>query len=440
MCYRELRIMEKQEEKDIELRCEEVQEILTRPPHALVRWGITAFFSVLALFFIGGCFFKYPDVVSAQITVTTEHPPVWIVARGSGKIKEVYGKDRERIEAGKIIAVLENPAETEDVLLLEEALQDFCLTDSCVHGILFPEHLALGSIQAVYATFIKSLTDYRNFLSLDLYEQKIEATRKELQEYRNYIVHLKRQAELDKEQVRIAETVHSREKKLFGEGLTAQSDYEEAKQVFLNRQQGQEQMMTSLSSAKIQEAQLQQNILEIRMERSREANSLGTALKAAYNELQVSIEDWKMTYLFISPAGGILSYNNVWQKNQNVNSGDKVFSIVASQTGDIIGKIKLPVNGSGKVKPGQRVNISVTGYPYMEFGFLTGTVVSVSLLTDSDSMYTVTVSLPQDLCTSYGKVLDFNGELTGTAEVMTDERSITGRLLEPLRYLWEKYL
>ena len=432
--------MEKQEEKDIELRCEEVQEILTRPPHALVRWGITAFFCVLALFFIGGCFFKYPDVVSAQITVTTEHPPVWIVARGSGKIKEVYGKDRERIEAGKIIAVLENPAETEDVLLLEEALQDFCLTDSCVHGILFPEHLALGSIQAVYATFIKSLTDYRNFLSLDLYEQKIEATRKELQEYRNYIVHLKRQAELDKEQVRIAETVHSREKKLFGEGLTAQSDYEEAKQVFLNRQQGQEQMMTSLSSAKIQEAQLQQNILEIRMERSREANSLGTALKAAYNELQVSIEDWKMTYLFISPAGGILSYNNVWQKNQNVNSGDKVFSIVASQTGDIIGKIKLPVNGSGKVKPGQRVNISVTGYPYMEFGFLTGTVVSVSLLTDSDSMYTVTVSLPQDLCTSYGKVLDFNGELTGTAEVMTDERSITGRLLEPLRYLWEKYL
>lgn len=76
----------------------------------------------------------------------------------------------------------------------------------------------------------------------------------------------------------------------------------------------------------------------------------------------------------------------------------------------------------------------------MEFGFLTGTVVSVSLLKDSDSMYTVTVSLLQNLCTSYGKVLEFNGELTGIAEVMTDERSVTGRLLGPLRYLWEKYL
>lgn len=46
-----------EQEKDIELRSEEVQEILTRPPHALVRWGITVFFGLLALFFIGGCFF-----------------------------------------------------------------------------------------------------------------------------------------------------------------------------------------------------------------------------------------------------------------------------------------------------------------------------------------------------------------------------------------------
>ena len=98
--------MKKQEEKDIELRCEEVQEILTRPPHALIRWGITVFFGVLALLFIGGSFFKYPDIVSAGITITTEHPPVWIVARGSGKIQEVYRKDRETIKAGDIIAVL----------------------------------------------------------------------------------------------------------------------------------------------------------------------------------------------------------------------------------------------------------------------------------------------------------------------------------------------
>lgn len=37
-------------------------------------------------------------------------------------------------------------------------------------------------------------------------------------------------------------------------------------------------------------------------------------------------------------------------------------------------------------------------------------------------------------------VATFYGKLIGMAEVMMDERSVSGRLLSPLRYLWEKYL
>lgn len=428
-----------EQEKDIELRSEEVQEILTRPPHALVRWGITVFFGLLALFFIGGCFFKYPDTVDATVTVTTEHPPVWIVARGSGKLKELYRHDRDSVYAGDIIAVLDNPAVTSDVLALKEELAGFAITDSCVLAMKFTERWALGSIQAAYASFLRNLTDYRNFLTLDLYEQKVEATVRELNEYRNYIGHLQRQVELDKQQSSIAETVHHREKGLYEDGLTAKAEYEKAQQELLSKRQGTEQLMTSLSTARIQEAQLEQSMIETKMEREREKNTQLTALKTALDELKTQMDDWELSFLFVSPANGILSYNDVWQKNQNVNGGDKVFSIVAENTGAIIGKIKLPDSGSGKVKPGQRVNISVTGYPYMEFGFLTGQVQTVSLLADEAGTYTVTVSLPQELNTSYGKTLDFSGELAGTAQILTDERSVTARLLSPLQYLWEKY-
>lgn len=61
--------------EDIELKSEEIQEILSRPPHALIRWGITVFFMVISFLFIGGCFFSYPDTVEAGITITTENPP-----------------------------------------------------------------------------------------------------------------------------------------------------------------------------------------------------------------------------------------------------------------------------------------------------------------------------------------------------------------------------
>ena len=425
--------------KEIELRSEEVQDILTRPPHALVRWGISVFFAVLALLFVGGCFLKYPDVISAPVTVTTEHPPVWLVARSSGKVKAVYRSDYDSVRAGDLIAVLENPAETDDVLHLAALLEVFVPTDSAFLQQHFPERPILGEVQGHYATFLRNLTDYRNFCSLNLYEQKIEATRRELQEYRNYIAHLKRQELLDKEQLEIATVVRNREKLLYDKGLIAKASYEEAQMTFLNKQQNSESLQSSLSSARIQEAQLRQNMIETEMERNREANSLMTQLKTSYDALLVGIEEWKLSYLFVAPSDGVLSYNNIWQRNQNVSAGDKVFSIVTQAPGSIIGKIKLSATGTGKVRPGQRVNISVDSYPYLEFGFLTGEILSVSLLPDDESVYTATVSLPQDLCTSYGKPMEFKGELTGTAEILTDERSVTLRLLSPLRYLSEKH-
>lgn len=425
--------------KEIELRCEEVQEILTHPPHALVRWGISIFFGILLMLFVGGCYFQYPDVVTASITITTEHPPVWIRARSSGKVQEVYTKDRDSIHAGEVIAVLENSAETMDVNYVIKQLSNFVQTDSCILACHFAERPALGSVQNAYAAFLKSLTDYKNFLSLNLYKQKLDATRKELEEYRNYIGYLKRQEALDNEQSRIAAIIHRREQRLLEEGLIAQSVYDEAQLTYLGKQQGSEQLKTSLSSARIREAQLEQSIIETEIERNREMNLLKTTIGSAVNELWVSIEEWKMNYLLISPANGLLSYNNIWQENQLVNSGDKVFSVVTSEPGKVIGKIKLPVSGSGKVVTGQRVNIQISGYPYMEYGFLSGEVISTSLLPDEESMYAVTISLPQDLTTSYGKKLTFNGELNGIAEIMTNERSITSRLISPLRYLFEKY-
>ena len=83
--------------------------------------------------------------------------------------------------------------------------------------------------------------------------------------------------------------------------------------------------------------------------------------------------------------------------------------------------------------------VTEDGLWYAEPDEFRETAETVSLLADEEGMYTVTVSLPQDLRTSYGKRLDFGGELAGTAQILADERSVTARLLSPLRYLWEKY-
>jgi len=417
----------------------EVQEILTRPPRALVRWGTSAFFGILLLLFIGGCFFNYPDVVEGEITVTTEHPPVWLMAASTGRLTELRRAEGSRVERGEIIAVLENTAVTQDVLAVKERLSAWDATDSLsVRQVVFPEYGRLGEVQATYTSFLKSLTTLRDFFRYDLYAQKEKAVSQESREYISYIRSLHTQVELNREEMKIAEAAFFREERLFEQGVTSKADYEEARQAYLSWKQTAEQHISALSTARIQEARLRQEVVEIRMERARELNRLCTELQTATDELHRAIGEWELRYLLISPVEGLLSYNEVWQTSQYVQTGDPVFSVVTADPGEIIGKVRIPLEGAGKVRVGQRVNIRLTGYPYLEYGFLTGNVAAVALVPREDT-YAVTVWLPQELRTSYQKELEFTGELAGIAEIITDEQSFTVRLLSPLRYVWEKY-
>ncbi|MDR0830937.1 MAG: hypothetical protein LBN95_12645, partial [Prevotellaceae bacterium] len=75
-----------EEQNDIELKSEEFQEVLSRVPSWIMRWGITLIFIVLAVLIAGSWFFKYPEVLNAPIVVSTQNLPFDIVAKVSGRI------------------------------------------------------------------------------------------------------------------------------------------------------------------------------------------------------------------------------------------------------------------------------------------------------------------------------------------------------------------
>ena len=67
--------------KAIELRSEEVQEVMSRIPPWILRRGITLLFVIIVLLLSGSWFFKYPDVIQAGITVTSLEPPASVIDR-----------------------------------------------------------------------------------------------------------------------------------------------------------------------------------------------------------------------------------------------------------------------------------------------------------------------------------------------------------------------
>ncbi|HET9571905.1 MAG TPA: hypothetical protein VFP20_10915 [Bacteroidales bacterium] len=85
-------------EKNIELRSEDVQDVMGAVPPAILRWGISVIGLVLLLLLLGCYLFKYPDRLSGAVTLTTESivesrdsiSPVCsmlLPAKGSGKAR-----------------------------------------------------------------------------------------------------------------------------------------------------------------------------------------------------------------------------------------------------------------------------------------------------------------------------------------------------------------
>ena len=85
------------------------------------------------------------------------------------------------------------------------------------------------------------------------------------------------------------------------------------------------------------------------------------------------------------------------------------------------------------MKIGQNVNIKLTNFPANEFGILRGEVKNISLIPNVDGLYSVDVALPSKLITSYDIEIDFKQEMSGTAEIITEDLRLNERFFYQFR-------
>jgi len=166
----------------------------------------------------------------------------------------------------------------------------------------------------------------------------------------------------------------------------------------------------------------------------RRGSQLQLELKLSYNNLLEAFGHWESKYVLRSPAAGTIAFIRFWTNNQNVTTGDKVFTVIPEETGEWIGQLVLPIQGSGKVKVGQKVRVKLDGYPFMEFGFIWGEIRSKSQM-PVDNNYMLEIYFPGGLKTSQGKALELHHGMRGQAEIITENKRLLERLLSPFRSL-----
>lgn len=428
---------ETKEINTVEIRSEEVQEILGATPSWILRAGITTILFVVIVLLIGSWFFKYPDIIQARITLSTENPPARLIAMSSGEITNLFVQEKQIVEENEIIAIIESTSNYKDLIQLETNLD----TSTSIFGFNETIPFELGEIQQTYSSFLRLTNAYKNFKQLDYYSKKTESIIQQIQDYQLYYNRLWSQKMLREENVKLAEMQFVRDKSLFEKGVYSKSDYEKAEKLFLQEKLSFENTRATLANTQMQINQLDQQILDLKLQETKEQRQQEIAIEEALSNLKSRIAKWKQTYLIESPIKGKVTFTKIWSKNQNVIIGEIVATVIPLENKNIVGRVEIPAVGVGKVKLDQTVNVKFDNYPHMEFGLLKCSIKSISLIpimTKNGAIYTAEIEIPDTLISNYGKHLKFTQEMTGSAEIITDDVRLLERFLNPIRSIWKK--
>jgi hypothetical protein len=419
------------------IHSEPVREIMGSPPRKLIAWGTTLIFVVFVLFLLGSWLIRYPDVIPAPVEITTTNPPATLTSRVNGRILELLSTEGSAVEKGTVIAVMESSADFRNILALEEFLQTH-YDDYITPPDSFPEPVNLGELQQAYSTYLLGYTKLYITRENDNLGKRIEALSEEIFSTGEYINRLKERERLFAKSIELETVSFRRDSLLHLKDVIAVSDLEKAEQNLIARKMELQQTGLDIMTETIGLSRKKQELQDLSIKRNEEFLQLTSEALALRADLLSGITQWKTRFLLTSPVKGAITYTRIWSANQFVAENESVVTIVPEHQGDYIGRLVLGMQKSGKVKPGMKVNIKLSGFPYLEYGMIRGEVVSRSMVPEGDRYY-VEISLPDGINTLYGKQLPFTQNMKGTAEIMTDNLNLLQKIIDPLRHLITRY-
>lgn len=421
------------------IRSEAVQDILTKVPHWMIRWGSTLIILLIVMFLTFSWVIKYPDIITAEALLTTQVPPQKEYAATNGKIQHILVQNSDVVNAGTDLAVVENTANYYDVQYLKTLLDTLIYTKQHFH---FPIEqiplLFLGEIDVAYADFENSYLKYDNDRRTNPFDNKIASQKFAFREFQLRLNSLMAQKALQEKELEIIKTDLDREKKLFEKGGTSSRQIEQKELQYFQAQRGYKGLLNNISQTRENMNTSKNNFsVEDNTHNSEKIRLLRTTIQK-FNHLKKAIYDWEIRYVLRAEIEGAVSFLEFWSINQEVNNGDLLFTIIPTENRNFLAKLTVPAFNSGKLKVGQQVYIKLENYPETEFGKIEGKIKNISAIADTDGNYLIDIALPNELTTTYNKVIHFKSEMTGSAEIITEDLRLLERLFYQFRSIFDK--
>jgi len=422
-----------------EIRSPELQEVMSGIPGSFLRWGLFLFFGIIIAILVVSWFISYPDVVTAPVTITTYNPPVSLMARSGGKIEKLFAGNGDKVAENQEVAIIGNQSDREDVqeiTNLINSIADSSGWSDVVNKITIPGGLTLGEIQNSWVRLSTLITRFKEYIEQNYIPAKIQLLERQILRQEEYITELKRQEKLSEEDLQLTINSYRRDSLLFRSSnysITI-TEMERSKQAMLQKKVSFSTLRSSIKNTESSTLKINESLLDLKVQYEKEISQFNSDLDEAVQMLRLAIGQWKERFLIESPVAGVVTFTSFWSENQVINAGEILATVIPDDPSRVIVRAKIPVSGSGKVKPGQEVNIKLSGYPYMQYGVIKGRIYSISMVPAGD-VYIAEIDLIHGMRSTYNREIGFINDMTGTADIITEDSRLIYRFIKPMKGL-----
>lgn len=363
------------EPNKIELHNREMSDILGDPPVWIVRIGGPIFYSIIIILLLGTFWFQYPDKANGYITIGDQENIEWIIAQSSGLIENFFVADNKAVVANDTIGLIKNPSSFKDMGILKNSLsllEKYLETNDVSYLANFPNNLIVGDMEDGYENLLSSIENCLIYEKLSTYNKKRKLIQQELQ--------------------------------------ILQADSE---------------------SNKLQIVQTKQKLIDLQIEYELRKETNRKNINLAYERLINEIEIWKNKYIIQNKMEGKIIMGAPWVIGQMIHIGDTICSVISPVKKNPVGRMVLSYKEISGLQKGNQVKINIDEYPARIYGSIIGKVDSI-MYVPAKRNYAIEVELPYPLKSSNGKIIDYNVELHGKAEIITQNKSVFERIFNPL--------
>lgn len=428
------RITEK--ETDIEIRSDDIQEIMSHIPNWMIRYGISLIFILFAIAGLITWFIKYPDIISGRSQITTESSNTRIVAKSSGEIVFLLPEGVE-VKKGEKVAAIKSTLSSSSRETLVKTLDtvEAVLNDNQLNISFNDNHQTFGTLQNEYLEFKKTVLDYQFFLSTNSVEFEISTITNQIKNHRSLKSVTSQQI---KDYLVILDQANNRYNSalvLYENNAIAKTYLYDTKERFTSVKT----KISDLKKASIQTSitiiELEKQLHELQQKFSFKKNEFLRIIQVQIASLRNRINEWKSMYELRASHSGKLAYLQDLSINQYIENGTELIAIIPKNE-DFIGRLTVSSIGYGKVKRGQRIKVTLDNYPAHEFGQLEGKVTNISLISRSNN-YRVEFKLINGMKSTHGVFFEYLPEMSGKADIVTEDLRLVERFFNNFKVLFE---